>query len=116
LKQVVHAPILLCDHIGAEMVAQLASVRNDIAAEWLALGVSEKLHNMLDEFEYLLLGFAAFGHLRCQPPVAGRTQPFKSLADCRIGIKVSGDHAKSSVVPIRSRLVIAENGIGKTLD
>ena len=25
---------------------------------------SEKLHNMFDEFEYLLLGFMAFGYLR----------------------------------------------------
>ena len=71
----------------------------------------EKLPNTLDVFEYLLLRFIAFGHVRRQPLAAGRKQSFKGVADWRIGIKVSGDHAKSSMITVGSRLIIAANGI-----
>jgi hypothetical protein len=79
-------------------------------------GDSEKLHNTFDAFEHSLLRFIAFGHLGLQPLSAGRKQPFEGRADSRIGIKVSCDDAKSSVIPIRSRPVIAANCIGKALD
>jgi hypothetical protein len=86
------------------------------AAELFCSGDSEKLHNTFDGFEHLLLRFIAFGHLGRQPLSAGRKQPFKRRADSRIGIKVSGDEAKSSAIPIRSRPVIAVNCTGKALD
>jgi hypothetical protein len=76
-----------------------------------AIRDSEKLPNTLDVFEYLLFRFIAFGHVCRQPLAAGRKQSFKRVADWRIGIKVSGDHAKSSVITVGSRLVIAANGI-----
>ena len=37
-------------------------------------GNSEKLRKTLDVFEYWLLRFRAFGHVRLQPPAAGRKQ------------------------------------------
>jgi hypothetical protein len=74
------------------------------------IGESEKVHNRLDEFEHLLLRFIAFGHVRRQPLAAGRKQPFKGVADRRIGLKVSGNQPNSSVISIRSRPVIAANG------
>jgi hypothetical protein len=77
---------------------------------------SEKFRNALYKFQYLLLGFIAFGHLRRQPPTASTKQLFKGLADWRIGIKVRGDHAKSSVIPIRGRPVISANGMAQTLE
>lgn len=77
---------------------------------------SEKLHNPFDEFVYWLLRFIAFGHLRRRPPAAGRKQPFKGLADPRIGFKMSGSQANSSVISISSRSVIAANGIAQTLE
>jgi len=75
------------------------------------IGESEKVHNRLDEFEHLLLRFIAFGHVRRQPLAAGRKQSFKGVADWRIGIKVSGDHAESSVITVGGRLIIAANSI-----
>jgi hypothetical protein len=71
---------------------------------------------LFDAFEHLLVRFIAFGHLDRQPLSAGRKQPFKGHADSRVGIKVSGDEANSSVIPIHSRPVIAANCIGKALD
>ncbi|MFZ1149558.1 MAG: hypothetical protein WAR76_07460 [Xanthobacteraceae bacterium] len=76
---------------------------------------SEKIHDTLDVFEYLLFRFIAFCHRCRQPPAAGRKQSFKGVADWRIGVKVSGDQSKSSTITIHSRLVIAANGIAHTL-
>lgn len=42
---------------------------------------SEKIDNTLDVFEYLLFCFITFGHLRRQPPAAGRKQSFKGVTD-----------------------------------
>jgi hypothetical protein len=79
-------------------------------------GDSEKLHNTFDAFEHLLLRFVAFSYLGRRPLSAGRKQPFKGRADCGIGVKVCGNLPNSSVISIRSRSIIAANGIGKALD
>jgi hypothetical protein len=71
----------------------------------------DKIHNALDVFEDLLFRFIAFGGLCRQPSAAGRKQVFKGIADRRIGIKVSGDHTKSSAITIRGRLIVAANGV-----
>jgi hypothetical protein len=42
---------------------------------------SDKIHNRLDVFEYLLFGFITFGCVCRQPSAAGRKQPFKGVAD-----------------------------------
>jgi len=44
-------------------------------------GNLEKLRNTRDVFEYWLLRFRAFGHVRTPPPVASRKQLFKGVAD-----------------------------------
>src|SRR5690242_7702515 len=72
---------------------------------------SDKIQDSLDLFEDLLFRFIAFGGLRRQPPAAGRKQVFKGVADQEIGIKVPGDHRKSSAITIRRRLVVAANGV-----
>ena len=76
---------------------------------------SEKLYKALDEFGYLPFSFIAFGYVRRQPLLTSRKQPVKSFADCRIRIKLAGRHAESSVVSIRSRLVIAANSVAQAL-
>jgi hypothetical protein len=43
-------------------------------------------------------------------------QPFKGFAYFRIGIKVSGNLANSSVISICSQPVIAANGIAQTTE
>jgi hypothetical protein len=79
-------------------------------------GSSEKLRHTLHELEYLLLRFRAFGHLRLQPLAARWKQLFKGLADCGIGVKVSGNLSNSSVISIRGRPVIAANCIAQTTE
>jgi hypothetical protein len=44
---------------------------------------------------------------------AGRKQAFKGIADQGIGIKVRGDHTKSSVITVRGQLIIAAHGIAE---
>jgi hypothetical protein len=79
-------------------------------------GDLEKRHNSFDAFEHLLLHFVAFGYLGRRPLSAGRKQPFKGRANCGIGVKMSGNLPNSSVISVRSRPIIAANGIGKALD
>ena len=55
--------------------------REALAAGNLKSGDSEKLRNTLDVFEYWLLRFRAFGHVRLQPPAAGRKQSVNGVAD-----------------------------------
>ena len=76
---------------------------------------SEKFYKSLDEFWYLPFSFIASGDVCRQPLLASRKQPIKSFAQCRIRIKLAGHHAKSYVVSIHSRLIIAANGVAQAL-
>ena len=85
------------------------------AEDKLPVAFSEKLYNALDEFQYLPFSFIAFGHVRRRPLLAGQKQAVKSLADCRVRIKLAGRHAESSVVSIRSRRVVAAYSVAQAL-
>ena len=73
----------------------------------------DKIHNTLDVLEDLLFRFIAFGGLCRQPSAAGRKQVFKGVADHGIGLKVPADHGESSVITIRSRLIVTANGVAQ---
>jgi hypothetical protein len=77
---------------------------------------SDQPRSAFDQLKYLSLRIITFSHVSRQPLAAGPEQAFKGIADWRIGLKVWGNHANPSVISIRSRPVIAANGIAQAIE